>query len=299
MARQITKEAEFQAMMVEVDASLAARRVAIPWRPILSLFEVGNLVEDELELSHGDRDPAAGAYSGYDLSLRIQRWFEERYGERLEFYWGPGRMAFLLRGDLWTFRYPLLGVWPGDEITFHTGSPRDLAVLAAKGPGALAYDVCTSIEQCPPALASSLTEAEQDEVLRLFMLGFGALNKMSQHAEIALVRHALSDHDAAVAYLTAATASPNQSKWASLQASEKMFKAYIASRKKAFPRTHNLRTLATVAAPLGLGGFTLPQLDLIQCDPSIRYDATSVSREDAVSAHQTSLHVSGRIAEAI
>ena len=79
------------------------------------------------------------------------------------------------------------------------------------------------------------------------------------------------------------------SKWASLQASEKVLKAAIELEGAQFAFTHDL---AKLRADLEDAGITIDadkQIAAIQCSPSIRYGEEACSREEALSAHHASL----------
>jgi len=78
-----TNELEFESLMTEVDRRLRAASVPIVGRVITGIGEVSKILAAELELTASKREPVPDTYEGDDLVIRISRWFDARYGERL------------------------------------------------------------------------------------------------------------------------------------------------------------------------------------------------------------------------
>ena len=82
-----------------------------------------------------------------------------------------------------------------------------------------------------------------------------------------------------------------ESKWASLQAAEKVMKAVIALRSARFSHTHELETLAQEIRQAGIQGDWTPFIEAIQCSPGIRYAEELCDQDDAIAAHHASLEL--------
>ena len=85
------------------------------------------------------------------------------------------------------------------------------------------------------------------------------------------------------------------SKWESLQAAEKVLKAFISAKGAKFKFTHILEDLALRAELLGLPLIPRAELRDIQCSPQVRYGDIPVTSREAVKAHQAALSVCGGV----
>lgn len=112
-------EEEFVAAIEAIEADLAARDIDVPWRPFFAQNELDDRLGSDLPFPPPDRPPTPGVYSGEDLVIRLHDWYAKRYGNRLDEYIGPGRVAFELRGALWAFRFP--GLILGSQLLLHCG----------------------------------------------------------------------------------------------------------------------------------------------------------------------------------
>ena len=110
-------------------------------------------------------------------------------------------------------------------------------------------------------------------------------------SDLNYVTEALGDLDAAVSHLITNRPQSGLSKWSSLQAVEKMVKAYISQTGEEIKRTHSLNKLFKQAEKLGLLVPPEQYINDIQCSAGVRYGEMSVSIEDAVTAHLLSLEI--------
>jgi hypothetical protein len=94
------------------------------------------------------------------------------------------------------------------------------------------------------------------------------------------------------------TARPSygQSKWDSLQAVEKLIKSCILEKGKVHKNTHHLADLFALAEGLGVPKTDPSLIALVQCPPSVRYDAATVTKIEAFSAHGAALKICGDLA---
>jgi HEPN domain-containing protein len=148
----------------------------------------------------------------------------------------------------------------------------------------------------------SLTDKECERLLEAYsrgVLGFSRMGDVqgTPHIEGALYcREAMDDLRQSASQLT--THSPNYgfSRWASLQATEKVLKSFIAQQGKKFKKTHDLVELAAIAVSAGLPAFSPQLLDEIQCKAEVRYSAATVGKAEALQAHYAALVFCAQVA---
>lgn len=157
----------------------------------------------------------------WPISERIRKWYKNKYGNRLNIYLNLGRMAVLIKKDLWVFSFPRIfgtarfiasKTYKSDQIVFQ-GKP-------------LVCNILDSIEDMPQDFRLSLTDTQVSSLLNDFMLGFDAMMTL-ETINSDLVKLAISDISASVDHLIAQSPQYGSSKWSSLQAAEKIIKAGI------------------------------------------------------------------------
>jgi hypothetical protein len=84
-------EAEFDAVMTEIDEKLRQKSDRIPGREILAFAEYAA----KFKVTFAHNHPTA---------VRIFKWFEDMYGDRLKMDWDFGRSVVLVKGDLCKIR---------------------------------------------------------------------------------------------------------------------------------------------------------------------------------------------------
>lgn len=114
--------------------------------------------------------------------------------------------------------------------------------------------------------------------------------------DFTLVADAFADLNAAVFHLTIRNRHHGLSKWASLQAVEKMLKAYLKRKVGDFKSGHVLEPLAQSAEKAGLIALDRRLLSATQCSANVRYGDDLVTLRCAVDAHHASLGLCGQVA---
>lgn len=285
----IKTEAEFQQLMESVDAGLRRENRAIAARPMLAWLRVSSRFDLGLSLPAPEREPREGSYAGDDLTIRCLRWFDQRYGHRLKIdpTW---KMAIMLRGDVYRMRLP--SVYGSVRAIC---SPRDFGCTRSNILGSQAepptVNILDLIDGLTEEYAKKLSDEELASILRCFQLGLTARNEIESVREINLVAEAIGDLQACVAHLFSDPAQYGLSKWASLEATEKIIKAFIGLKKGKFDKNHYLDKQATMAESLGLRAIPRVLLAKIQCSAGVRYGNPRVSLPEAVEAHHTALDV--------
>lgn len=160
-------------------------------------------------------------------------------------------------------------------------------------------NVIEFIEDLTPNLAYSLTAVEVVKIGIALVNGMGAYSALRAVNDVEYVSEAIGDFDAAVFHLMEHCPQAGLSKWATLQAIEKLIKAYISQKGGVIKRTHSLPALAAQAATFGLSAPPKQYLDDVQCPASVRYGEVTVSVEEAVKAHHISLEICEVVAQGI
>ncbi len=281
-------EAEFDALMREIDEMLARKGIARHQRSAHAIGEIADRFSLTVNVVPEPREPLDGVYTGDDLVLRIYAWYENRYGHAaLRPTLAPYRIAVDLRHDTWVMKIP--------NIYGEVGLTSDPRVRGSR----TIVNVLDQIEALSDSLRFELTPDERMDLTNALMRGLHFFDEVRPHYSKQLVWAALQDVATAVDRLTQHPPHAGQSKWASLQATEKLLKAFIQGKGQTFPRRHVLVELVTIAEGAGLPPVARTDLAMIQCTASARYGEEAVSREEAVAAHQASLTVGGQALAAI
>lgn len=293
-----SNEAEFEEMMCVVDRYLRESDVPPHERPIRGWLEVSNSLQLGLRMFPAeDRDLLLGVYTGDDMTIRIFRWFDQQYGDRLNENFGPGRIFLLLRRDPWVLRLPRIY---GSAHIFASAteqSSRPEEYLHQRQLPRL--NVVELIEGLTKSRRVTLESHELSHIHTCFVLGFEAMTSLEAIARLPMVRETQSDIEAAVQHVMNQPPHFGQSKWCSLQATEKVLKVFLESKTKSFPKHHELRGLAGLAEKANLPKLDHLWLDEIQCSAGIRYGEEHATLNEAFTAHLACLRVCRHVARAV
>jgi hypothetical protein len=281
---------EFERAITDIDAKLSARDVPIHARSLHALLEVARrLGIHEIVAVPTSVDPED--FSASALAGQVHRWYEQRYGNRLKKHPGPGAILVKIKGEAWEMRIPLLmgAAWfVCDPLTL--GQPRKRAATEGKP---VIYNVLDAVANITPALASSLSDAELRELGDNFVAGLGVFGALVRESGSPLVFEACADLETSVRMFIDRQ-NYRQSKWASLQFTEKLMKSHLKNAGTPFKRNHDLAELNRKVASLG---YSAAQADLeaIQCPGGARYGEVAVSKDSSLQAHQAALRVAGNL----
>lgn len=292
----ISSEEEFLSLMEDIDREMAAEGIKITARPLMAGLKITRRYDVVLNACPPHRLPKVGCFDPLEISIRVHDWVERRYGERIKVPFHIGRVVLPFRGDLYLVNCPTTY----GEVQFicepHSfGQPR--ATLGVDTPPTC--NMVDMIEDMTPDLACSLTAEEVIKIGIAFTTGMAAYSALDVIRDVEYVREAVGDFDAAVAHLVEHRPQPGLSKWASLQAVEKLVKAYISKKGETVRRTHSLEGLYGQAARLGLPVPPQQYLVDVQCPAGVRYGEVTVSVEEALKAHIVSLELGDVVAQCI
>jgi hypothetical protein len=293
-----THEAEFLAFMEAVDQHLQSLNVPITGRPMRGWLTISHSLGLGLSLFPREkREPRPGCYTGDDLVIRIFRWFEARYGERLNIYFGPGRCVLLIRGDPWIVALPR--IW-GRCIFFASPSVPSSDIrddLRLRRVPRL--NVLDLIEELPDGMKMNLTQQELRDVLNRVRLALPCFTALAAVRTEPLVDQAMADFDAFVTHSTASPPALGLARWSSLQSVEKTLKAFVRIKGGSFNKVHDLLGLHEQACACGLPPLPHEWLRAASCRASVRYGEEPTTLGDAMAAHWAAIPACGRVARAL
>lgn len=277
---------EFERTIKLVDDELKSRHVPIHQRPTAALMEIAKLlnVQELIPLSTDAVD--SEDFSPSALGKQVHAWYSQHYGNRLNVDMRLGSILVSIRGDPWEM--VLFRAWGQIVLVCDSATLGDRRQRGAPGGGAI-YNVLNSIVDLPQHLANSLSGNERVELLTAYRDNFRMLSSVDQVREAPFVPEALTDLVESVRCVMDGQAH-GQSKWASLQFSEKLMKSRLQTAGVPFGRNHFLERLGGLVGQLGhkVDG---AELLLISCPAAVRYGEVDVSRDEAVGAHQAALRV--------
>ncbi len=280
----------FEAMMRAIDSKLANDGKRIDDRALLAVRDVSLKYMISISLDGGSRlPPDLAVYA--PLGEAIHRWYQENYGERLMIDPCPGQVVVPIDADLYLLRVPRLF----GEVTFVAVREFLDTPKIARGP--VTQNIVQLLDGMTPARASRLSDGTLRKLSAIFepvLLSFYTLESTNHE----LMYIARGDVATAVAKLMDRSDRYGESKWASLQAAEKVLKAAISLHGQSFKFTHGLKQLNNTAKAAGIDIGDSAIFDLIQCKPGIRYGEEPCSRNEALLAHHASLDLVNRLGAA-
>lgn len=292
-----TNEDEFVQMMLLVDASLRETGALPAQRPIRAVLTISQILKLGLRMSAPDRDPRTGAYEGEDLTIRIHQWYRDQYGDKLRMPMSLGRVVLLIREETWIAELPSVIGSVRFVLNMNAEPHRSALNVARNGP--VECNILDAIIDLPVAVRCSLTTQELHAIGGVYTRAFQDLCCFSDLRGVDMLDEIRSDLRVAVDHLAGTTPHFGQSKWSSLQATEKMLKSFIRSSGGSPPNTHRLEELVKIAVLHGLTTVDQTVLARIQCSPDVRYGQPECMLLEAHGAHIGSIEVIGRIAKCL
>lgn len=285
MVRQYTDD-EINELMEIIDSDLVSRDIPIHARPIHSLLEFGNREKIGLPISGpaGVTNPHVEAGAN-KIAAQISAWIENRYATLLNYNFVLGEFLVMVAGNYLTLKIPISLGAPA-PLTWSPVIDESSSALRNESP----LNIAALIEGITPALISSATEDEIRDAKRGFQAAIYVLNFLDfQQAEHSLLNEVRNDLKASAAYFQNQNSGYGQSRWSSLQAVEKSFKAVLAHRNIEYKHTHDLRYLATLVSDLS--DRNSERIDDVQVGASVRYGEVPSSRSDAFKANVAAFQI--------
>lgn len=297
---KMEKKNEFNKMIEKIDNNLRSKNVPIHGRPLHAIREI--CVQRKISLNVIPKGTAIpGNYEGDSLVAHVHQWYENKYGDRLKMNLSPGSVAVMIKGDVWKIDYPLF--FGKAKFVFDPNLDKyEDEPMIQKNVPYMIFNPLKFIEGFTPDYAKTLTKTEMVELKDNLVLGLKALQLLSEIKTKPYIPEAKADLDSAVNNMFSLTPNYGQSKWASLQFTEKLFKCFLKLKNVSFPKDkkgHDLELLSNLASQNGLSAISVRFIQDIQCHAGVRYGEKSVTLKEAILAHHSSLKVCSVLAPVI
>jgi len=289
----VKNEADFQKLMREIDSEMITEGVPVAARQLDACGKVAKRLGIVLPVGgfgFASRAPREGVYSGHDLALRTKSWFFDLYGTKLKVDFDIGALAIEMFGDIFKMRIPL--------AYGKVAAVVNPATMGECGSGRI--NILDLIVDLTPTLASRLTVKMLSEIGELFVLGMDAFGHIHNRRGDELLFKAESDFKASTFHLLHRPPELGLSRWASLQAVEKVFKSLIAQRGLSYPKGHdghNLMELSKIASGAGMEVIDIKALESVQCSPGVRYEGVGLTVVQAIEAQHAALRICRHVFE--
>jgi len=285
-----TNQEEFRLIMEQIDTQLQAENIPIHVRALRAVGEYAKLFALEIPMCLCPLSGAPGIYTGADAAAHIHNWFNARYGNRQKIFMGPGTTVIILRGDPWEVRIPLtigsVNYVVEPDLSHYANDPK------WRTDGKLPIiNLLTLINDFPPGLAAELSDEECQTIIDEFRQSLDCMYAIKYIEGNPYVNEALSDIRAAVQHIFSVPPHYGQSKWSSAQAAEKFLKSFLKIKQIKFPYSHDIPSLADLAATAGMKPIERVIIDQLQTRAAVRYGDETISLTVAVAAHRASLAV--------
>lgn len=283
----ITKET-FLSFMEEIDSELSKEDCPYPARPLRAFTKLANRIDKQGKfIMLPDIQVSEDDYSNDALNSQVHRWYKSRYGERIKIHPGPGNGILLIKNEPWLVIYPLcLG-----QVSFTVDSDlkrHDRYALNEKGEKIPESNILWHIVDITKEVALSLSNQEKFGLLQEYMFGLNAVQSLRRCNDAPYMDQAKNDYDVAVSNIFNKYPNYNNSKWASLQLSEKTMKSKLQMSGVKYKQNHNLSELCKKLNHIGIK-IDEKIIKNIQCKAGVRYGEISVTRMEAVTAARNAL----------
>ena len=276
---------EFLRIIEETDEKLAQQNISLHVRPIAAFKEMAGNYEGPIG-GHGIDPKDFPEHVGPNLIEKINNWYRERYGDRINMPTTLGRIPFLIRGQIYTARIQLTyGAPRVNPLEFIDGmtdsmkqslSPEELRYFTEHW--VMGYELVYEIED---------------------MLGTGSLGHYNPEAQ-ELIKRAIEDRNDAVECLQGPHPRTNISCFHSQQHAEKMMKATLIEKSGATlsyvrgigHRMNDLMADCLRVTP-DFTNITSDVALLANIPMSIRYDVAAVGNSIAVETFFAAFRVGG------
>ena len=280
-------DSEFENRISEIDKGQREENIPIYARPFNAIHRYA--VKYKVQIMLGGFQPfkSDNKFDSMNLAYAISNWYDKKYGNRIKKDFSRGYVALLIAGSVYKMKIPLIYgkvvICADGKFKLNENAVQDETML---------LNVITFIEDLTRELSSELLPEEENNILQVF--GFASelfeLLAKESNRDI-LCESALEDFKYAVDSLLHNHFNIGHSKWASLQATEKVLKSILQRKKISFEKNHNLRGLIKLLQEIGFPTLNDDLINVVQCKASVRYGEIPFNLEDAVQAHHYSIYL--------
>jgi len=276
-------EEYFCKILEEIDKELQKEGVVPRMRLFLALKKIGEKIPEVGRvpiLSGGAKNVTAIGYTSHNLAIKISEWFSLKYEQRMQMGDSVvyGRMIIMVEGEPYTIDMTVnFGsiqiIWQADYKQY----PDNILNLPQK-------------MKLSKVIAGNISRDDINKLCMVYKRTYDAFYKYHESG-MEYVFEALEDERNAIDGIIQSERY-GQSKWASLQFTEKLIKGiYFQKAGKKAPYSHKLVELGKLLSPYNLF-IDEDVCRKIDCKPGIRYgEDGEVSCHEALDAHIASMKV--------
>jgi hypothetical protein len=225
-----------------------------------------------------------------DLFPRIEEWYQDQFGDKVNPDPSPGSAVVLLSGSLWEMRMPkVFG-------SFDPVVNRDVAFegesLGRFRPPVV--NVIGMVRGLTQAHSQRLSDEDIVTICGVFEVSFPAISKLSTWSGTVLFDQARADYSGSVEALLSQSENFGKARRDTSLCVEKVIKGFLSVSGTTYQRIHHLIDLGDlVAKNLGIH-LSATDLGLADCPASASYEKPGTKAE-ALSAHQAALRLLGAL----
>lgn len=281
-------DVRFHKIMEEIDEELKMENHRVQGREMRAIPKIAEKLKiDNLPFTTSTK-VGADLYTTENIATHVYNWFKRKYGNKLNMQNNLAHMILRIKGTHFKVGFPL--TFGTINIIFDSPLKKFPSIGHNKNGEKVIFNLATYIEDLTPALVDELSSEEIIEIVNLYGTTFNAVLKF-QSSKIPYRQEALADLETAVDSFFYIHQQYGQSKWASLQFTEKVLKGILKKSGKKIPHIHHLNELSEQVK--NNSGIIIDKrlIEKIECKPDVRYSADLVSAEEAIIAHYASLEV--------
>lgn len=280
-------DSEFENRISGIDIEQRKEKIPIYARSLNAIHKYALKYKVEIIVGGSRLFKSDDKYSSVNLAQTISDWYDKKYGNRVKKDFSRGYVALFIAGSIYKMKIPLIF---GKAAICSDGKFK-LNQNAVES-GTMLLNVITFIEDLTRELSSELSLEEESNILQIFIFASELFDFLSKESnKDGLCESAKEDFKYAVDSLLNNQFNIGHSKWASLQATEKILKSILQRNKIAFNKNHKLGELIESLQLIGFPNVGDDLINTIQCKASVRYGDIPFKLEDAIKAHHYSIYL--------
>jgi HEPN domain-containing protein len=280
-------ESEFENRLSEIDREQRAENLPIYVRPLNAIHRYAVKYKVQIMLGGLQLFKSNNKFDSLNLAHTILDWYDKKYGNRVKKDFSKGYVALLIAGSVYKMKIPLIFgkavICADGKFKLNQNAVQDETML---------LNVIFFIEDLTRDLSSELLPEEEKNILQVFGFASELFELISKESNRnSLCESAKEDFKYAVDSLLHNQINVGHSKWASLQATEKILKSILQRNKIGFKKNHNLGELIESLRGIGFPTVNNDLINTIQCNAGVRYGEIPYKIEDAIKAHHYSIYL--------
>lgn len=285
--KNMLADSEFEIRISAIDKEQRGENIPIYVRPLNAINRYGVKYKVSIMLVGFHFFKSDDKYDSLNIANTISEWYEKKYGDRTKKDFSKGYVAIFIAGSVYKMRIPLVF---GKALIYADGKHKLNQDVVQDG--TMLLNVITFIEDLTRELSFELSPEEESNILQVFSFASELFELLSQDTnKDKLCESAIEDFKYSVDSLLNNQLNIGHSKWASLQATEKILKSILKRNKITFRKNHNLRKLIESLQKIGFPNVMEDLINTIQCEASVRYGMVPFTLEDAIKANHYSIYL--------